>query len=532
MKPRLMGLESELALVAVDRSGAPVDRAEFSAAVMGSVEQLEPNLRGVRGRRLFLGNGAVMYIDAGDHIELCSPECATPTDVVHSMLANESILARHTAAIAIQEHLGSAFLTKCNIDYAPGSHATWGQHENYAYTCEPFKLPNELIPLLVARVVITGAGGFDATSDYACRFTLSPRSIYISRPIGSDSTGNRSIFHTKNEPLAAGFNRLHVICGEALCSQQALWLKLAMTNLVLGLIEDGHCPGAFAQLSNPVRALRAFADDPTLRARAPTLDGKSLTALEILDHYLGMVSRHADGPHMPEWAPQAIQAWGEMLERLRSGACAVERTLDWAIKRRLFSRIIDSHGFSWDTLSGWSSMAGLLATCHSLANDTHEFVLADVLRSRRGPMGRLLKEISPRLRASGVDPDRLDEYLALRAKLFELDTRFGRLGEASVFGALEAAGLLEHHVPMERDRVDFGRQAPRYGRAKVRGDFINRVWGSNERQLYLLDWEGAVKQGDDLPGLDLSDPHASTEGPWIPHLGERWLSEGAMVIVN
>jgi len=57
-------------------------------------------------------------------------------------------------------------------------------------------------------------------ADGGLRFTLSPRVRFLEREVSNNSTRDRGIFHTKDETLAAdGYHRLHIICGESLCSE-------------------------------------------------------------------------------------------------------------------------------------------------------------------------------------------------------------------------------------------------------------------------------------------------------------------------
>ena len=176
-------------------------------------------------------------------------------------------------------------------------------HENYMHLAEPAKLPNDLIPFLASRLIITGAGGFDPTAAANCRFTLSPRAFHITTSVATSSTGGRGIYHTKDEPLCSGgHRRLHVLVGESLCSQTANWLKFATTGLAVALAEAGLQPGHDVTLSSPVEALRLYASDPTCRITAPTAGGGRVSALEIQRHYLNLARRHATAPFMPPWS--------------------------------------------------------------------------------------------------------------------------------------------------------------------------------------------------------------------------------------
>ena len=113
-------------------------------------------------------------------------------------------------------------------------------------------------------------------------FILSPRVPHMVREVSNDSTGNRGIFHTKDESLCGkGYHRLHLLCGESLCSETATWLKVGTTALVVALIEAGLRPGDAVALQSPLEAMRSFASDTVCKAIVESASGKDLTAIMI-----------------------------------------------------------------------------------------------------------------------------------------------------------------------------------------------------------------------------------------------------------
>lgn len=106
-------------------------------------------------------------------------------------------------------------------------------------------------------------------------FLLSPWAVYMVREASEESTQGHAIFHLRQEPLAGGgCRRLHLICGESLFSELAMFLKMGTTALVVCLIENGVRPGDRVQLHDPVNALRRFARNPVCRATATLADGR------------------------------------------------------------------------------------------------------------------------------------------------------------------------------------------------------------------------------------------------------------------
>ena len=262
---RLFGLETEYAMVPVGCQRVAVDRDRLIARLAERANDTLPSLPDGTGHGVFLGNGARFYIDCGHHPEMTTPEVANPWDAVRYVLAGERILERlFDGAGSGADGLPSVLLFKGNVDY--DTRATWGCHESIMHRVDPALLPAQLIPHLVSRIVFTGAGGFDPLSP-GLEFMLSPRAVFLEHEVSGESTSGRGIFHTKNETLCKeGYQRLHILCGESLCSQTAMWLRTATTVLVVALIEGGAEPGSGVELSAPLDALRTVAGDSTCRA--------------------------------------------------------------------------------------------------------------------------------------------------------------------------------------------------------------------------------------------------------------------------
>ncbi len=106
----------------------------------------------------------------------------------------------------------------------------------------------------------------------------------------------RGIFHTKDESLSSeGYHRLHVLCGESLCSHLGAWLKVGTTALVVAMIDAGLRPGDGVRLKSPLSAMQTFASDPQCKATVLSARGKRLTAHMIQRHYLEQAEALRDG---------------------------------------------------------------------------------------------------------------------------------------------------------------------------------------------------------------------------------------------
>jgi hypothetical protein len=454
MHGMLFGIETELAFAVHERSSGEV---RVESDLLGELYQLARerlvSLPDETGVGMFLGNGARFYLDRGGHPEFCTPECQSPAEVVCWQLACERILAELGAELEKRHPDVQVALYRCNVDYS-GSGETWGCHESYQHRRTHTEMAPQLIPHLISRLIFSGSGGFDNTKR-KLEFLLSPRVPHLLHEVGGD-TPERGIYNTRNESLSSGgFNRLHVICGESLCSELANTLKLGTTALVVRLVDAGVCRGKELALAEPIRAMRSFARDPSGRARAKLVDGRSLRAVEIQAAYLAMVEEHLGEAFMPAWAAQLCAQWRRVLEQLDSAPESLSTSLDWAIKYALFRDRTD--------------------------------------RARAKPAGLL--RATGLLRASG-----------LGAELCEIDTRFGELSAGSLFASLDLAGVLSHRIPERGSVEDAMVQAPTGARAELRGRMVREL--HPERERYCCRWEAIQDRRERV--LDLRDPFATT----------------------
>jgi hypothetical protein len=504
----LFGMETEYA---VHGSGGDVSEAERQARMRQLLDVARQKFKyvGDFGGGMFLENGSRLYIDCGHHPELSTPECTDPWQVVRYILAGERTLLDIAGEIAERKNETALSFFKSNVDYS-GSGATWGCHESYLHRSAPGAISEEIIPHLISRVIYTGAGGFNSLAA-GLTFTLSPRVPHLEKVVSEHSTSARGIFHTKDESLSReGYHRLHLICGESLCSQTAMWLKVATTALVVAMAEAGIRVSEAVTPRAPLTALRVFATDPACRAKALVAQRRWMSAVEIQRAYLESAEAHLGDSFMPDWAAAACRQWRKILDRLESGYEGVNTTLDWAIKLTLYRDYAARQGFKWETLALWTEIHNRLDAALGYPADFGGPTLADTLADD----ARLVDErrnLQPYLHQHGLRWEGLRKFLQLRRQLFEIDTRFGELGDRGIFTKLANSDVLTHEVAQLGEIGEFVRTPPPSGRAFLRGKFIARVIDNRER--FECDWQGIWDRSRDR-FLDLSDPFASTE---------RWL---------
>ena len=157
-----------------------------------------------RSSNVFLTNGSRLYLDVGSHPEYATAECDDLRQLVTYDRGGERILEGlvEDAQQRLTEEGGSGtiHLFKNNTDSAGNS---YGCHENYLVRRKGdfAKLSDLLVPFLITRQVLTGAGKIHQTPQGA-RFCLSQRAEHIWEAVSSATTRSRPIINTRDEPHA------------------------------------------------------------------------------------------------------------------------------------------------------------------------------------------------------------------------------------------------------------------------------------------------------------------------------------------
>ncbi|MGW3796339.1 depupylase/deamidase Dop [Dermacoccus nishinomiyaensis] len=296
-----------------------------------------------------LKNGARLYVDHA-HPEYSSPEVTTPRDAVAYDRAGEVIM-RRTAALLADDEDGPTQLYKNNTD---GQGASYGTHENYLLRRDvPWaRVVAGMTPFFVARQVVTGSGrvGIGTESERA-GFQLTQRADFFEAEVGLETTLKRPIINTRDEPHAdhRKYRRLHVIVGDANHADVANLLKMGMTSLVLGALEDEALPRIV--LARPVTSMRAVSHDLTLAEPLDLVDGRAMSALDILEAYRDAThtwwQRRGDDP-VEEQTREVFEHWGRVLDGLRRDPMSLAADLDWVAKKSVMEAFMTRHDVWWD----------------------------------------------------------------------------------------------------------------------------------------------------------------------------------------
>ncbi|KQY59289.1 Pup deamidase/depupylase [Aeromicrobium sp. Root495] len=297
---------------------------------------------------IILTNGARLYVDHA-HPEYSSPEVTNPLDVVRWEKAGERVMLRGAELAAQIPSTAPIVLYKNNID---NKGASYGSHENYLMRRDvPFEsIVKHLTPFFVSRPVICGAGRVGQKQDGSVHaFQLAQRADYMEVGVGLETTLKRPIINTRDEPHADAkkYRRLHVIIGDANCSEVAIYLKHGTTSLVLAMVEAGFLGRGIA-LARPVEALHDISHDPTLQALVELDDGSTMTALDIQEHYLERARAFVEQNGSDEQTDDVLARWQSILDRLRRDPAECARELDWVAKLQLLEQYRERDALDWD----------------------------------------------------------------------------------------------------------------------------------------------------------------------------------------
>ena len=212
--------------------------------------------------------------------------------------------------------------------------------------------------------------------------------------------------------------------------------------------------------------MQTFAGDPACVARVPLASGRLVTAIDIQRHYLGLAEAHQHDTLMPAWCADVCRVWRTTLDTLERAPTSLSTTLDWAIKLPLYQKHAHRRGLEWEALRGQTSVP----------SETRE---------------------------------------TLRLELFEIDTRFGELGDHGIFCALDAAGVLSHRMVGVEAIDEAATEPPDVPRARRRSELVRQLRDCPNR--YTCDWYSVWDyEGGRL--IDMRDPFSS-DATWQPWPG-------------
>ena len=385
MERRIFGIENEYGVTCTFKGQRRLSPDEVARYLFRKVVSWG------RSSNVFLRNGARLYLDVGSHPEYATPECDDIVDLVAHDKAGERVLEGLLVDAERRLHdegiAGDVYLFKNNTDPAGNS---YGCHENYLVSRhgEFSKLADVLIPFLVTRQIIVGAGKVIQTPRGAM-YSVSQRAEHIWEGVSSATTRSRPIINTRDEPHADAerFRRLHVIVGDSNMSETTTMLKVASCDLVLRMIEEGVVMRDLT-MENPIRAIREISHDMTGRRKVRLANGREASVLDIQAEYLNRVRDFVDRRelHTPV-IEQSLDLWERGLKAVESGDLSiVEREIDWVIKWKLIERYREKHGLPL----GHPRIAQLDLAYHDIHRDRGLYYLLE----KRGAVTRTTTDLA------------------------------------------------------------------------------------------------------------------------------------------
>lgn len=339
----LFGLETEygLQLERVDGTSFDVD-----AAIRTLIDHVAVEYRGQ-----YLANGARFYRDTGSHPEYATPECSDLNDLVAADVAGQRLLWQciATGRRALEDQFGCEVTVRCFKNNLDSQGATFGCHENYLSSRDiPYeRLADILSPFLLTRSAFSGAGRVVLTGS-GSQFRRTQRAPVLGSLRGSTSTHHRSMLLERDEPLADPnrWRRVHVLGGDSNLAQEATWLKVGTTALVMRAIEAGLSDLSVARLM-PYSDREAL--DAVDRGDASYQNdaGTSVAVLDVQQRYRDWAACCVSGSD-EAWVTEVLERWSFVLDALANDPNQLIGRLDWPTKLDLLSKLAgrSRRGFS------------------------------------------------------------------------------------------------------------------------------------------------------------------------------------------
>ena len=307
---------------------------------------LDPNAVGAAN--VVLNNGARFYVDHA-HPEYSAPEVTDAYQAVVYDKAGERIMHQAAEISGATEGQPALKIYKNNVD---GKGASYGTHENYLFRRDTDfdAVIAGLTPFFVSRQIVTGSGRVGiGTTGQKSGFQISQRADYIETEVSLETTLNRGIINTRDEPHATNdsWRRLHVIIGDANLSEYSTFLKIGTTCLVLDAIEAG-ADFSDLQLRDPVKDVQRVSQDLTCTEKLEHYDFRTLrTAIEIQRIYIERVTA-AVGETFSDVDRRVVKLWSEVLDMLEVDPMSTAHLLDWTAKLKLLEGLRSRAGLDWN----------------------------------------------------------------------------------------------------------------------------------------------------------------------------------------
>jgi hypothetical protein len=177
--------------------------------------------------------GGKLYKDV-QCLEICTPECRDPYELAFRI---EELRNAFRHAPDVQNLKFRIFINSMDREGAGSFHENYFQPYEYSHH-EAQIFAEELVPALVSRCVLTGAGGADL-SDRLC---LSPRIFSMEKVFSSTSQRDRGYVLDREEHHVDFGRRLQLMSSDQLLAPETVALQFGLTAFAVRLGELGFLP--------------------------------------------------------------------------------------------------------------------------------------------------------------------------------------------------------------------------------------------------------------------------------------------------
>ena len=324
---------------------------------------------------LFLQNGGKFYYDLG-HTECATPECDNLIELVayeHAMtLIFDGVVRKFSMA-----HPEKGVLQGYK-DCTDGE-MFWGSHANYLVERSVLneRRLKYLIPFLVTQQLFTGSGYVRDKSitpgfrEFDSFWELSPRARAIKMVLGPETTRNRAIINSRDEPFAdrKKYARLHLIHNDANMLGYTNFLKFGTTHLVLRLLEEIE-EFDTSVLVNPVKDIH----NVSLHPHQPLTfnGGRKMTPIEVQRKlYLEPYRKYLFGDD--EQSDNVLRLWEFVLNELEDLRTKLPLSLvgiaDWVTKYEFLSQFIEADKLDPSNEKDRAKLRGCSNLYHNISVD-------------------------------------------------------------------------------------------------------------------------------------------------------------------
>ncbi len=376
----------------------------------------------------------------------------------------------------------------------------------------------QLLPFLVTRQLFAGPGWLAPDGS----FELSARASALRHALSAYTYGpGRPIVDVKEffffRPLGyrSPRKRLHLLVGDANRSEYAEHLKLATTLAVLDAIEAGALDATARSVKlvgGPIAALRAASRGPRTVVAKDRATGESLTAIQVQRRWLQATwDHHRSLASVDPDLKEALVRWSFVLDQLEQDPMALDRELDWVLKKRFLDRTLAEElpgvplDAAWRRLADFGAANAALEAAAPDVDFSGSAEPAAVLDARLGAakVAALARSLPAGLSWSDFAPVR---RAWLRLKVVDL-----RYHEVSVEGGYYDWFLKDGLVvrALEAEDVERALTDPPPGtRARIRSEFVRNA------PNYLacrVGWDKVViePRGESARTISLADPYRS-----------------------